>query len=78
MEWVDLEYCSPLLMAARNLELAVPGTYRAGEPVIRLSHFSPTMMVLNTKQKPRKLKLYGSDGAAYDFLLKGIFIFDIT
>ena len=28
MEVLDLEYCSPRLLAARNLNLAVPGTYR--------------------------------------------------
>jgi FKBP12-rapamycin complex-associated protein len=32
---------------------------------------SPTLDVLSSKQHPRKLKIKGSDGRDYPFLLKG-------
>lgn len=59
------------LLNARDFELAVPGTYRAGEAIVRISSFAPTLSVFNTKQRPRKLTIHGSDGVVYVFLLKG-------
>lgn len=68
---LELQYVSPSLLAAQDLELAVPGTYRHYEPVIRIVSFHPTMQVINSKQRPRKLKILGSDGKEYQYLLKG-------
>ncbi|KAF9172143.1 phosphatidylinositol kinase- protein kinase tor1 [Mortierella sp. AD011] len=68
---LELPYVSPQLQNARDLELAIPGTYKSGEPVIRISSFNHVLTVLNTKQKPRKLTVNGSDGREYAFLLKG-------
>jgi FKBP12-rapamycin complex-associated protein len=68
---LELQYVSPKLLSARDFELAVPGTYRAGEPIVRISSFAPTLSVFNTKQRPRKLTIHGSDGVEYVFLLKG-------
>ncbi len=31
------------------------GTYRSGEPVVSIAHFVPTMTVITSKQRPRKL-----------------------
>lgn len=68
---VELEYASPRLMNAHDLELAVPGTYQSGKPVIRIIKFTPNFDVLTSKQRPRKLKIHGSDGREHPFLLKG-------
>eukprot|EP00850_Spirogloea_muscicola_P011604 SM000072S21238 [mRNA] locus=s72:583526:601430:+ [translate_table: standard] len=68
---LDLECVSPALVNARNLELAVPGTYRAGAPVITIAGFAPQLIVMTSKQRPRKCTIYGSDGLEYMFLLKG-------
>ncbi|KAG0200191.1 phosphatidylinositol kinase- protein kinase tor1 [Mortierella sp. GBA30] len=68
---LDLPYVSPQLQNARDLELAVPGTYKSGKPVIRISSFKLTLTVLGSKQKPRRLIMKGSDGRDYEFLLKG-------
>lgn len=68
---VELEYASPRLLNARDLELAVPGTYHAKRPVIRIMRFAPSFDVLTSKQRPRKIKIYGSDGREHPFLLKG-------
>ena len=53
------------------MELAVPGTYIAGEPLVTIAAFAPTLAVISSKQRPRKLTIHGGDGAEYMFLLKG-------
>ncbi|KAI1373105.1 FAT-domain-containing protein [Hypoxylon crocopeplum] len=71
MSSLELAYCSPKLLAAKNLDLAVPGTYRSGAPIVRILSFDTTFSVINSKQRPRKLNTNGSDGTSYAFLLKG-------
>eukprot|EP00742_Colponemidia_sp_Colp-10_P007030 GILJ01007544.1.p1 GENE.GILJ01007544.1~~GILJ01007544.1.p1 ORF type:complete len:2402 (-),score=355.14 GILJ01007544.1:281-6541(-) len=68
---LELQYVSPKLLAATDLELAVPGTYRAGEAVVNIRSFAPSLNVISSKQRPRKLTIHGSDGKEYVFLLKG-------
>jgi FKBP12-rapamycin complex-associated protein len=68
---LELQYVSPALVQARSLELAVPGTYRAGAPVVTIASFAPQLTVITSKQRPRKCTIYGSDGTEYTFLLKG-------
>ncbi len=57
--------------AFQGLELAVPGTYLIGEPVVTIAAFAPQLTVITSKQRPRRLTIHGSDGAEYMFLLKG-------
>ncbi|XDG06455.1 hypothetical protein ABKA04_006070 [Annulohypoxylon sp. FPYF3050] len=71
MSSLELAYCSPRLLAAKDLDLAVPGTYRSGAPIVRIISFDTTFSVINSKQRPRKLNTNGSDGNSYAFLLKG-------
>ena len=40
-------------------------------PVTRIRTFAPTMSVISSKQRPRKLTMHGSDGTQHAFLLKG-------
>ena len=68
---LELQYVSPRLVAANSLELAVPGIYTAGAPVVTIESFSPQLQVITSKQRPRKLSIVGSDGQEYSFLLKG-------
>ncbi|KAG6014979.1 hypothetical protein E4U54_004504, partial [Claviceps lovelessii] len=68
---LELTYCSPKLLNSRDLELAVPGTYRSGQPIIRIMSFESSLIVISSKQRPRKLITTGSDGVSYTFLLKG-------
>ncbi|KAI9820202.1 MAG: phosphatidylinositol kinase- protein kinase tor1 [Pycnora praestabilis] len=68
---LELQYVSPKLQVARDLDLAVPGTYLSGKPVTRIVSFDPVSTVISSKQRPRKLGLRGSDGVSYAFLLKG-------
>lgn len=95
-----MQTVSPALLECCNLELAVPGTYRAGKfiilhfiwqwpphllscinrmtstcckgmPVVTIASFAPQLVVITSKQRPRKLTIHGSDGQDYAFLLKG-------
>lgn len=68
---LELAAASPQLVSAGDLDLAVPGTYRAGAPVVKISSFEGTISVINSKQRPRKLVLLGSNGQRYRYLLKG-------
>ncbi|XP_043711300.1 serine/threonine-protein kinase TOR [Telopea speciosissima] len=68
---LDLQSVSPELLNCRNLELAVPGTYRAGSPVVTIASFAAQLVVITSKQRPRKLTIHGSDAEDYAFLLKG-------
>ncbi|XP_017224295.1 serine/threonine-protein kinase TOR isoform X2 [Daucus carota subsp. sativus] len=68
---LDLQSVSPELLECRDLELAVPGTYKADSPVVTIASFAPQLVVITSKQRPRKLTIHGSDGDDYAFLLKG-------
>ncbi len=39
-------------------------------PVIRIASFEGQLRVYNTKQRPRKLVIVGSDGSHYVYILK--------
>jgi FKBP12-rapamycin complex-associated protein len=69
---LELQYVSPKLMAAKNLGLVVPGTYEAGQEVVQIESFMPTLSVITSKQRPRRLTIKGTDGKDYQYLLKGI------
>lgn len=68
---LDLQYVSPRLLKARDLELAVPGSYNVGKPIIKIASFDAIFNVISSKQRPRKLTMKGDDGAVYQYLLKG-------
>ena len=68
---LDLKYVSPRLKDAVDLELAVPGTYESGKPVIRIMSFDLVAQVVQTKKRPRQMTLKGSDGNSYMYALKG-------
>lgn len=74
-EKVHLSLISPELSALENLELAIPGTYvtsyRSKQPIVTIQRFGAVLKVIPSKQRPRKLMVYGSDGNEYPFLLKG-------
>ncbi|XP_006461830.1 hypothetical protein AGABI2DRAFT_151451 [Agaricus bisporus var. bisporus H97] len=68
---LDLQYVSPILLRSRNLELAVPGTYLSGRPIIRIHSFTTKLTVITSKKRPRRLCLKGDDGRDYQYILKG-------
>ncbi|KAA8491164.1 Target of rapamycin [Porphyridium purpureum] len=73
---LELSQVSPKLVQASNLAIAVPGTYQPPSPfqenkLVTIARFAPTLTVISSKQRPRRLVMYGSDGLEYAFLLKG-------
>ena len=68
---IDLEYVSPKLQKAKNFDLAIPGTYHSGKPVVQITGFNSQVAIIQSKQRPRKLTIRGSDGKNYEFCLKG-------
>src|SRR4051812_26635396 len=49
---------------------ARPGS-RNDMPIVYIKEFASTVTVINSKQRPRKITMMGSDGRDYTFLLKG-------
>ena len=68
---LDLRQCSPPLSNAAHLEIGVPGTYRSDGTCVRVRSFKETVNVIKSKQRPRKMQIFGEDGNLYHFLLKG-------
>lgn len=68
---VELHHVSPALTNAVNLRLAVPGTYKPFAATVSIQAFSASIEVIASKQRPRRMSVIGSDGATYQFLLKG-------
>ena len=68
---LELTECSPALSRARSLELGVPGSYRVDGSYVKIEKFVPSVHVITSKQRPRKITLRGGDGKNYVFLLKG-------
>ncbi|KZV98444.1 phosphatidylinositol 3-kinase [Exidia glandulosa HHB12029] len=69
---MNLQQVSPYLLNARDLQLAIPGTYTAGKPLLTIHQFSKQLTVLvKSNKKPRKFTIRGSDGQDYGFGLKG-------
>lgn len=56
---LELQYVSPKLLRCRDLELAVPGSYEPNQPVIRIHHVQSSLQVITSKQRPRKLSIFG-------------------
>lgn len=71
LQTLELQHVSPRLLSAENFELAAPGTYAAGKPIIRIGKFESVFTVISSKQRPRKFTIKGSDGKDYQYLLKG-------
>ncbi|KAK5667368.1 phosphatidylinositol kinase-related protein kinase tor1 [Batrachochytrium dendrobatidis] len=68
---LEMQYVSPKLLKAQDFDLAVPGSYRSGDPIVRIGSFLPTLTVMASKQRPRRINIRGSDGKEYQYLLKG-------
>eukprot|EP00979_Chaetoceros_neogracilis_P015731 scaffold6454_cov267-Chaetoceros_neogracile.AAC.7 len=68
---LELSQCSPALLQAHSLELGVPGSYRVDGSFVKIERFYPSVHVITSKQRPRKIVLRGGDGKDYVFLLKG-------
>ena len=62
---------APCLTELQGIDIAIPGTYVCGRPVIRIASVCSSMGVFHTKQRPKRIGLMGSDGIEHVYLLKG-------
>ncbi len=70
---LELNEISPKLAKIDSSSILMPGVQdfvQSDEPVT-INAFTPNVVVLPTKTRPRKLVLVGSDGRQYPYLLKG-------
>eukprot|EP00744_Colponema_vietnamica_P006667 GILI01009669.1.p1 GENE.GILI01009669.1~~GILI01009669.1.p1 ORF type:complete len:1659 (-),score=242.79 GILI01009669.1:99-4820(-) len=66
-----LREVSPILAEMSSSVVAVPGTFHPTKPIVSIASFQQKVIVMSSKQKPRRFGLIGSDGITYRFLLKG-------
>ncbi|KAJ2487676.1 phosphatidylinositol kinase- protein kinase tor1 [Coemansia sp. RSA 2050] len=66
-----LKDTAPMLLQCRDMHLAMPGTYDPDREIVCIGSFAPVVTVYASKQHPRKVKIIGSDGIEYTYLLKG-------
>ena len=55
----------------KNSQVVIPGLYDPKKTQIYISGFYDALELIISKRKPRRIKIFGSDGKTYDFLLKG-------
>lgn len=67
----ELRSLSPYLYDAKDLLLLIPLTFCEIKEEIYIKKFCPTVYVIHSKEKPRKIQLKGSNGKIYTFMLKG-------
>jgi len=70
---LTLQEISPKLAKIDSSSILMPGVqdYVQSDEPVTINAFSPNVVVLPTKTRPRKLVLVGSDGRQYPYLLKG-------
>eukprot|EP00656_Telonema_subtile_P016881 TRINITY_DN18953_c0_g2_i2.p1 TRINITY_DN18953_c0_g2~~TRINITY_DN18953_c0_g2_i2.p1 ORF type:complete len:849 (-),score=171.05 TRINITY_DN18953_c0_g2_i2:95-2641(-) len=68
---LSMASASPLLRNHGEMKLAMPGTYKPGQPYDCIAGFDDKIVVLGSKQRPRKINILSSAGDAKPFLLKG-------
>ena len=76
IEYMDLKSISPALFYFRESEIEIPGFDQNmrdenNNSNVKISSFNPKLLVLRSKEKPRKIIIHGSDGKEYPYLLKG-------
>lgn len=59
---IYLTNVAPKLTTSRAYLSSIPGMYRMKGENVRVSHFQNELVVLQSKQRPRKLKIFGTDG----------------
>lgn len=68
---LELAHLSPYLSSLRSTSIGVPGIVDPHE-ALYIEAFEPTVVVVPTKTKPKKLDLRGTDGKKYSYLFKGL------
>ena len=54
-----------------NLSISVPGIYQINKPLVTVKHIFRILKMIPSQKRPRKIRMFGSDGNTYKYLLKG-------
>jgi FKBP12-rapamycin complex-associated protein len=69
---LSLQFCSPKLWEASDLEVCLPNwSNKEGRELVRIAAFEPKITVIPSKQRPKRITMIGTDGLTHKFLLKG-------
>jgi FKBP12-rapamycin complex-associated protein len=67
---LSLADASPYLYSLRDSLIIIPGSFDATKPLLRIQSIVPTVAVMKSKQRPKRVEMLGTDGRKYPFLLK--------
>jgi len=59
---IYLKNVAPFLVASKKYKSTIPGLYEPNKNCVKITGFSNELMVLQSKQRPRKLIIFGDDG----------------
>ncbi|KAJ2062050.1 phosphatidylinositol kinase- protein kinase tor1, partial [Coemansia sp. S2] len=68
---LSLKDTAPMLLQCHDMHLAMPGTYNPDREIVHIGSFNPVVTVYPSKQRPRHVRITGSDGNVYGYVLKG-------
>jgi serine/threonine-protein kinase mTOR len=68
---VYLKNVAPFLVTSKKYRSCIPGLYEPHRRCTKITGFCNELVILQSKQRPRKLTVFGDDGKEYNFLLKG-------
>jgi FKBP12-rapamycin complex-associated protein len=67
---INLADASPYFAGMKSCEVPVPGTYSPNGQITVVNSIGDELVVIESKQRPRRMRMTGSDGVQYTFLLK--------
>ncbi|KAL7707921.1 phosphatidylinositol 3-kinase (tor2) [Lotmaria passim] len=69
---LQLQFCSPKLFEARNLSIGIPDARPTNqESVAKVGSFQKELIVISSKQRPKRIGIVTMEGKSQKFLLKG-------
>ncbi|KAK7197120.1 phosphatidylinositol 3-kinase (tor2) [Novymonas esmeraldas] len=69
---LQLQFCSPKLFEARNLSIGIPDARPVREEsVAKVNRFQKDLIVIASKQRPKRIGVVTMEGKSQKFLLKG-------
>ena len=70
MKNISLKDASPFLYEIQDSKIGVPGMFTCNKSLITINKFKQILKIIKSKQRPRKIVIFGSNGQKYKFLLK--------
>ncbi|KPI85294.1 phosphatidylinositol 3-kinase (tor2) putative (TOR2) [Leptomonas seymouri] len=69
---LQMQFCSPKLFEARNLSIGIPDARPTNqESVAKIGCFQRDLIVIASKQRPKRIGIVTAEGKSQKFLLKG-------